>query len=407
VLLFAALFTLAYLRVEYVLEERTSNDKYAEFFREKNDFQVLFMGNSHVTNGIYPMELYNKYGFTSYNFGGHANTMPTTYWIARNALDYTSPKLMVVDMRLVGSQKKHSDQVRYLHISLDCFPMTMTKLSAIRDILEPGEREEFLWKMWIYHDRWDELDEKDFTGEKKLEKGAETRIKISGKARENRDYDKTVFLPEDTLGIRYLERLTTECKERGIALLFIYMPVSIDEEDAPEINSAPLIAEKLGVDYVDLNSLSLVDYDIDYFDNNGHLNPSGARKVTDYLGGYIKEHYDLEDVREDERFSSWRSDYAAYSDMKKENLAGQEDMYDFTMLLRDESCDVQVTVYDPLIMEDKTEKRLLENAGLLDRIRYASEEETDRAREYSGQEDRIYFKVTDAGTGEIVCERSF
>ena len=42
---FCTIFALIYARVEYVLEERTSSDKYAEFFSAKQDFQILFMGN--------------------------------------------------------------------------------------------------------------------------------------------------------------------------------------------------------------------------------------------------------------------------------------------------------------------------------------------------------------------------
>ena len=34
------------------------------------------------------------------------------------------------------------------------------------------------------------------------------------------------------------------------------------------------------------------------FRDKGHLNDSGSKKVANYLGKYIKEHYDIPDTRE-------------------------------------------------------------------------------------------------------------
>lgn len=67
---------------------------------------MLFMGTSHVLNAVYPMELWNDYGIVSYNFGGHGNYLPTTYCIMKNALEYTTPKLMVIDCFFLGQNKK-------------------------------------------------------------------------------------------------------------------------------------------------------------------------------------------------------------------------------------------------------------------------------------------------------------
>ncbi len=407
ILVFIAIFVLLYNRVEFILEERTSSDKYRRFFQEKQDFQVLFMGNSHVTNGIYPMDLYKDQGFASYNFGGHANTIPTTYWITKNALDYKTPELIVLDLRLIGSEKRHSDEVRYLHVSLDCFPMSRTKLNSINDLLTKEEKPEFLWKMWIYHNRWNELDEKDFTGEKKTEMGAEYRVNISKKAVKNEDYDRDLFLPESTLGTEYLEKLTKECKEKGIQLLFIYMPISIEDEDVPEINSAPLIASGLGINYIDFNELDIVDYSTDFYDNNGHLNPSGARKVTEYLGNYITENYDITKVRGEQSYSDWEVALQDYDRMKLAALNDEEDLDNFLMLLHDKDYEAEVILYDEDLLKSDRTVRLLKNAGVYDSIHPADEEELRSARDYSGEDVKIGIKVKDSATKTVVCERVF
>jgi hypothetical protein len=62
------------------MERKASDFKYANFFEQDEDFDVLFFGTSHVINGIFPMELWNEYGIVSYNFGGHGNEIATSYW---------------------------------------------------------------------------------------------------------------------------------------------------------------------------------------------------------------------------------------------------------------------------------------------------------------------------------------
>lgn len=398
ILLFLVIAALLYFRVEQIFEERTSSDKYSEFFKEKQDFPVLFMGNSHVTNGIYPMELYKDYGIVSYNFGGHGNTIPTTYWIAENALDYTSPKLMVVDVKLLGANEMHNEKVRYLHVSLDCFPMSKTKLSAINDLLTKEERAEFLWKMWVYHDRWKELTKEDFTGLPNLEKGAETRINVSEKAIKREHEDFSTLCDMEGTGVGYLRRLIEDCQNRNIDVLLIYMPLSAEDEDMAEMNTAKLIADEYGINYVNLNDENLVDYDIDFFDNNGHLNPSGARKVTAYLGKYINENYNIPDLRDDESYSSWKEDARLYSNMKYDNLKNEEELKNFLLLLKDDDYSFDVTVYDEAVLKDELVQKLLDNAGA-DSITVEAKPE--------GETAGIYIRVKAAGDEEVLLERAF
>lgn len=88
-----------------LMERKSSDVKYSDFFKQDEDFDVLFMGSSHVINAVYPMELWDDYGIVSYNFGGHANQMPTTYWVMENALEYTNPKVVVIDCCLLAGEK--------------------------------------------------------------------------------------------------------------------------------------------------------------------------------------------------------------------------------------------------------------------------------------------------------------
>ena len=68
------------------------------------------------------------------------------------------------------------------------------------------------------------------------------------------------------------------------------------------------LAEELGVEYMDLNMLREqvpIDWKTDSKDKGDHLNYNGARKVTDYLGGFLADTGVLVDHRGDAAYDSW------------------------------------------------------------------------------------------------------
>ena len=126
----AALLVAALAGLTKVLERKASYAKYAPFFAQEEDFDVLFMGSSHLLNSVFPMELWKDYGIVSYNFGGHGNQLATTYWVMENALDYTTPKLMVIDCFYLEYEMKTSMNFAQVHLSFDAFPLSRTKIRA-------------------------------------------------------------------------------------------------------------------------------------------------------------------------------------------------------------------------------------------------------------------------------------
>ena len=172
--------------VTNLTERKASDNKYHDFFRDR-DYDVLFFGTSHVINGVFPMELWKEYGITSFNCGGTSNELATTYWIMENALDYVTPEVVVIDGLHLSSDRKYATPAR-VHFSLDAFPLSLTKIRAIRDLTDPpGEdadtetedaekdnqkntRLELLWDFSVYHSRWKELTKDDFSPSASREK---------------------------------------------------------------------------------------------------------------------------------------------------------------------------------------------------------------------------------------------
>ena len=321
-----------------ITERKESREKFAQFYNEEENVDVLFIGSSHVLNGIFPMELWNDYGIVSYNMAGHGNRMILNYWVLMNALEHTTPKLVVLDAYMLSLDDKLSD-LEQLHISADNIPYSQTKVDMINELVDEEDRKsDFLWKFSTYHNRWNELEEKDFISVTTPEKGAESRINVA-KPVAIQYFDSNYKIPEeDGLGVEYACKIIEECQARGIEVLVTYLPFPENTGWQGESNRMADIADEYNVDFLDYYTLlGQVNINTDFYDENSHMNPSGARKVSSYIGNYIMQHYPIEDQRENEAYSDWHEDYEVYTEFKKENIRNEEELKNYLMLLSDKN----------------------------------------------------------------------
>lgn len=363
-----------------LMERKSSDSKYADFFSQEEDFNVLFMGTSHVINAVYPMELWDDYGIISYNFGGHSNQMATTYWVMENALDYTKPDLVVIDCLSVSSSRKSSDIFSYLHLSLDAFPTSITKVKAIWDLLddpnldeaiangtaresdEPRTKIGLLWDYSVYHNRWKELEQNDFEPSINLEKGAESRISVT-RGNLNK-IDGAQKMESGTVAESYLRKMIEDCQSRGIDVLLTYLPFPASEQQQMDANYIYDLAEEYGVNYINFLDMDLINYQTDLYDEKSHLNPSGARKVTNYLGEYIITHYSVKDQRSNPDYDFWKDDYEEYIQVKNNNIRSRADIVNYLMLLSGEKADIVLDVRNKDLYKNEWVMSLLANMGV-------------------------------------------
>lgn len=363
-----------------LMERKASLIMYQPFFEQEADFDVLFIGSSHVKNGVFPMELWNDYGIVSYNYGGDGNRIPTTYWVMENALDYTTPKLIVVDCYFLEEDTKTTPFYSNLHSSLDAFPLSATKIKATLDLLndpvlskriEDGtvvEAEKrtpvgLLWDFSIYHTRWNVLKEDDFQVITTSEKGALPIIAVAV-PQDFLKVGRSEKLEENTVGIEYLKKLIEKCQKRGIDILLTYLPFPANVACQKSANIVYEIAAEYGINYINFLDMDIVDFNTDCSDSNNHLNPSGARKVTDYLGKYIMENYQIPDQRGNPEYSDWFEDYEEYKETKRSNLQAQRSWDTYLMLLADKNLDAVVEIKNSDIWNDNRFVNLVENLGI-------------------------------------------
>ena len=352
------------------------NDGYYKntpFVRDDRQYDVLFFGTSHVVNSVFPMQLWRDYGITSYNLAIHGGSIASSYWMLETALDYQKPKVAVMDVLLTKSNYMQTD-LPMAHAAMDPFPLSVTKLRAIWDIYDsPKDRAELLFPLDVFHNRWKDLDTemlKRGFGETKVspEKGGESRVRVYPLA-EPLVVDASDVADGWTEGLRYLEKFILLCRQEGIAPVITYLPYrgAGDAEEQRYSNAAIRLAQSLGAETIDLQHSDLLDDDTDWYDDGGHTNPLGAKKITGALGEYLTAAHDLPDHRDS---GDWAADYEAYYAYQADNLQKTEDLWSLLALLSVEDFTATVEIAPDYDMDPVTRKlldaqgdRLTEGAG--------------------------------------------
>lgn len=356
-----------------ITERKNSVEKYKEFFDEAETYDVLFLGSSHMLDGVIPLELWDDYGITSYNMGNKSLSIPTSYWIMMNSFDYMTPKVVVIDGYLLGAKTKiNQDNYSSVHNSLDVFPLSRTKVEAVKDLLNDPVADELiasgdmkvregrdpmglLWDFSVYHNRWNSLTKNDLFPEYDSLKGA--NLKTGVYSHELSNIDET--WEGDSVAVEYLEKIAEECEARDIEVVYIYIPGRDGSQD--KANRIEAEAEKMGVKAIDFYDVEVTNSHVDYADESGHMNISGAKKITRYLGEFLTQYYDLLDHRAEENYSKWDDDFEEYLQYKINLIKTEEIANQYLMMLNDKDLTCKIICNQEFYDE---------NAELIENINY-------------------------------------
>ena len=385
----------------------SSGFKYRPFLQEDTEYDVLFFGTSHVINGIFPMQLWNDYGITSYNFGGHGNSLAMAYWTMVNAVEYHKPKIAVLDVLGAGANSP-SMKVGNAHLSMDAFPISRTKISAVCDIFpdDKGAQVELLFPLCIYHNRWNEITPTmlqaglNIYSESSKEKGAESRMKV-GTPNTMELIPESEMMDQNTIGLSYVRKFITYCEEKDIIPIIINIPYPSNYGEQRAANAAIKFARDNHVSAINFQYLDIVDFDIDCYDSDSHLNPSGARKVTDYLGKYLTSHYALTDHRNDPTYIGWKSDYADYYNYLVYNIKSHDVFMETLMLLNNENFRGGLEITSEYMPND-VERKLVAQLGSNLKIKRVSSISTN-----GGQQGTVKLTVLNALTEEKIITKVY
>ena len=284
---------------------------------------VLVMGDSNAAQGVAPMEWYRTRGVTGYTYGVGWLSTYNIYYRLREIFKEQSPRVVVLCAGTLFSRRGTDDYAA----------------AAVREL--SGE----LLPLVRFHDEWKNMhwsevfEQNDYTW-RDVNKGFAPLTDVSA----NGSQDDWNYMRDDgaapahipALMRWYVHRIKRLCEKNGAALVMITVPST--GWNAARHKAAAALAEREGLDYLDYNRRDLYDIGIDWrtdsSDAGTHLNVLGARKLTDALGAYLCEQYDLPDHRGRPGYEDWDTDAAQYEQDRAQFLprAEQEAAYQLSLL---------------------------------------------------------------------------
>ena len=380
-----------------ITSNKTSYYRFSPFIEHAENYDVLFFGTSHVNDGVFPLQLWEEYGICAYNCATPGSAMPSTYWGVMNALDYSAPKLIVVDCYNIGFPSKNSN-IAAAHSLLDAFPLSFTKLRAAWDLgNDAGDYRQALELMFPfaqYHSRWSSLTENDFDPERNRENGATRAVNVVSVPLEELPSSLEPMALNDSMpGVAYLRRLLDTCAQRKIPVLLTYLPFPASLENRQEAAAIEALAKEYNLNYINFLEMQVINDATDHYDGFSHLNPSGGQRITAWLGDFISRNYSLPQRRDDPSYAFMEQHLEDARQYQRTVLAEQSYLSTYLMLLRNTNFSAVIHLpADSAAGLGDLELSLLENIPIGEKptlLRQAAE---------AGAE---YLLVVDSAAGEI------
>lgn len=252
---------------------------------KKNTIDVLVAGDSESYTSVSPMDLWDRAGIAAYDCGQPGQRIQETYYILKTAFRTQSPKLVLFETNTMFRDPGFLKNVQ----------LSLTEPLA------------YHFPVIKYHNAWKALFDGP-GGPKKSYKGFEIRDKVVSYEGDKEYMKETKDKAQIPEVVRiYMEKIKRLCEKNGADLLLVSAP-SPKNYNYKKHNSLEEYARENDLPYVDLNMKFRdigIDWKMDSYDRGDHLNISGARKVTAYIGEYLADNYDLPDRRNDDGWREW------------------------------------------------------------------------------------------------------
>lgn len=311
-IIFAVLFAGLNFLAQPVWRGWNNYDTMHGFYGEPQDtIEVVFLGTSCVVNSITPMELYEDYGICAYNLGTEQQPMMASYYWLKEAYRRHTHTLKTVV--LDTSALRFFQDLAFYRKAIDGMEMSAIKYDAVRDYSQKnGDTIANLLPLYAYHDRWKCLDETDF---QKFNYSVNACVRGYNFTTDRYlDSDDTLqifpyFADEgedkgflNMEAVDYFEKIIDFCNENSLNLLL----VRLGSWRSYDHNMVKSMAEMYDLDFLDFSFeplISEIEFNraVDTTDP-AHSNYYGAKKLTAYIGNYLKTKYNLSDVREDKKY---------------------------------------------------------------------------------------------------------
>ena len=283
-------------------------------FSEKNDVDIILLGNSHLYSGINPKNLSVTLGLNAFILASPGTNIANTYFSLKEALKRTNPKLIVIETYGINNFDPYklkkgglSDQFKSFYARRDFF---------IKTISTP-----FLFKSDNYCYAWSNtLRNHDFIFNDTLQLSKNQKIIKKKPKKNNKLYlgryvrfqtgiEDTTLVKYDSLGspvkgedylyseyaLKYVDKIVEVCKENNVELMFLTLPMYYKHIDNYAVWNKKIseVLKKYPNKWLNMQ----LPYDTTVFTpmcfentykNNQHMTYNGSLIATYKLAKYIK-----------------------------------------------------------------------------------------------------------------------
>lgn len=291
---------LGLLQVSSLVFQPKSNDKVSGihyprangiFSEPKDSIDTVFIGDSEVYHSFIPLNIWRDYGITSYDVSSPSQMLVYSMEFLKKTFENQSPKIVFLETNAIFRKSYLEDEITY--------------------------KAEQIFPVFRYHDRWKNLQLKDFSATVEYTANENNKgyyfTKKSKPATDKaiKEYMKysDVSAPILSTNRKYLNGIAKFCKNHGAKLVLISTP-STKNWNYQRHNAMEAVSKDLGVDYIDTNLLRddiPIDWKKDTKDKGDHLNYNGAVKLTDYVGKYLDDTKIFKDKRNDPSYDNWNT----------------------------------------------------------------------------------------------------
>ena len=264
----------------------------------EDTIDVLILGNSESYCGIIPMEIWREQGITSYVSGSSNQKLYQSEQYMRSAFRKQSPKIVILETLAVFTDYGRTEVLPEI----------------------AGE--------WIpilrYHDRWKSLRAEDWYKPVRYTRLWGDKGYHEFRRAEAANAEGYMKPTEDTKHVLsknrdHIRNMQAFCQKHGAQLVLVSVPSTVNWTQEKH-NGIAEMADSLGITYLDLNLMHdevPIDWEVDTQDKGDHLNITGARKVSDFIGQWLAETGLFEDKRSWEAYSQWNQFLQEYLEDKE------------------------------------------------------------------------------------------
>lgn len=290
------------------------------FYEEPEEsLDAVYIGSSNCYAYWNSLTAWEEHGIAVWTYACPGMMFEAAEYIIKEGRKTQPDAVYVVNINAIANPKVESSKI---HRTTDYMPMSLNKLALINRLTKVNgysfsESLEYYFPMIVYHDRWSELNENDFSYELDGLKGASYYAGYLNKTKDvthkYEKIDEVGTLPENHAYT--INKLLDYCDKEDVKVLFVTVPrCETNAEDVMLLNAANELIESRGYDTLNLhNAYDEIGLDLtqDYY-NNPHTNIHGSLKFTNYVSEYLIDKYGFTDKRNDETYSSWNNGWEEY-----------------------------------------------------------------------------------------------